>query len=57
MQIALKEGANVEIGTRIMSATTRLVWYDDAGPGARAARPPHSLRTSSSILLFSSFLQ
>jgi hypothetical protein len=39
MQTSLKQGANVEIDTRMMSATTRLVWHDDVGPGARAARP------------------
>jgi hypothetical protein len=42
---ALKEDANVETGTRIMSATTRLVWHAHAGPGARAAR----LHTASAL--------
>ena len=39
MQTAVKEGTNVETGTRKVSVTTELVWHSDAGPGARAARP------------------
>jgi hypothetical protein len=44
MQTAMKEDAKVEKGSCILSATTRLVWHDYAGPGARAPdpiQPPH----------------
>ena len=37
MQKAAKAEPNVETGTRIVFATTRLVWHAAAGPGARAA--------------------
>ena len=53
MQTAVKEGTNVETGTRKVSVTTELVWHSDAGPGARADRPhtrSHLFPPSSSTL-------
>ena len=50
MQTAVKKGANVETGTRKVSATTELVRHSDAGPGARAVRPhTHSAFLASSL--------
>ena len=45
----------MEKGSCILSATTRLVWHDYAGPGARAPdpiQPPHFFVHPHSILLF-----
>ena len=53
MQTVVKEGVNVETGTRKVSATTDLFRHSTAGPGARADRPhtrSHLLPPSSSTL-------
>ena len=53
MQTVMKEGVNVETGTRKLSATTDLFRHSTAGPGARADRPhtrSHLFPPSSSTL-------
>ena len=49
MQTVVKEGVNVETGTRKVSATTDLFQHSTAGPGARADRP--QTRSHCSLLL------
>jgi hypothetical protein len=43
MQTAVKEGVNVETGTRKVSMTTDLVRHSNAGPGARAVIPVYGI--------------
>jgi len=51
MQTVVKEGVNVETGTRKVSATTDLFLHSTAGPGARADRPHTRSQAHCSLLL------